>query len=388
MSISVSAVTEAFEKRFGAKPEVVVRAPGRVNIIGEHTDYNHGFVLPMAIERETAIAGRRRDDGVICARAENLDRDVTVKLDERVRNAAEHWIDYIMGVVDELYKAGKTPSGADIVILGDVPLGCGLSSSAALEMAALCLFEELGGFKFDGPEAARLGQRVENQFLGLKSGIMDQFISRCGKADHGLFLDCRSFAYDLVPISFDNALFVIANTKCARGLTASKYNERVAECGEAVAALRAGTGREGTHLRDFTLEDLEACRGGMSDVAFRRARHVITEDARTKQACEAMRAGDKVTLGKFMTASDISLRDDYEVTSPELNAMADTARSLPGCHGARMTGAGFGGCTINLVDADKAEAFCAALMEGYTKATGLVGEVILSRPADGSGKMA
>jgi galactokinase len=388
MSISVAAVTEAFEKRFGAKPELVVRAPGRVNIIGEHTDYNHGFVLPMAIERETAIAGRRRDDGVLCARAENLDREVTVRLDERVRNAAEPWIDYIMGVVDELYKADKTPVGADIVILGDVPLGCGLSSSAALEMAALCLFEELGGFKFDGPEAARLGQRVENNFLGLKSGIMDQFISRCGKADHGLFLDCRSFAYDLVPISFNNALFVIANTKCARGLTASKYNERVGECGEAVAALRAGTGREGTHLRDFRLGDLEACRAGMGDIAFRRARHVITEDLRTQQACTAMGNGDKVTLGALMTESDFSLRDDYEVTSPELNAMADTARALPGCHGSRMTGAGFGGCTISLVDADKVTAFCSALMEGYTKCTGIAGEVIMSRPANGAGRMA
>jgi galactokinase len=388
MSISVAAVTEAFEKRFGAKPELVVRAPGRVNIIGEHTDYNHGFVLPMAIERETAIAGRRRDDGVLCARAENLDREVTVRLDERVRNAAEPWIDYIMGVVDELYKADKTPVGADIVILGDVPLGCGLSSSAALEMAALCLFEELGGFKFDGPEAARLGQRVENNFLGLKSGIMDQFISRCGKADHGLFLDCRSFAYDLVPISFNNALFVIANTKCARGLTASKYNERVGECGEAVAALRAGTGREGTHLRDFRLGDLEACRAGMGDIAFRRARHVITEDLRTQQACTAMGNGDKVTLGALMTESDFSLRDDYEVTSPELDAMAEVARSLPGCHGARMTGAGFGGCTINLVDADQSRAFRAALMEGYTKATGIAGELILSRPADGANRIA
>ncbi len=388
MSIAIAAVTEAFEKRFGAKPEVVVRAPGRVNIIGEHTDYNHGFVLPMAIERETAIAGRRRDDGLLCARAENLDREVTVRLDERVRNAAEPWIDYIMGVVDELYKAGKTPAGADLVILGDVPLGCGLSSSAALEMAALCLFEELGGFKFDGPEAARLGQRVENNFLGLKSGIMDQFISRCGRADHGLFLDCRSFAYDLVPISFNNALFVIANTKCARGLTASKYNERVAECGEAVAALRAGTGREGTHLRDFTLDDLENCRAGMGGIAFRRARHVITENVRTQQACTAMGSGDKVTLGALMTESDFSLRDDYEVTSPELDAMAEVARSLHGCHGARMTGAGFGGCTINLVDADQARAFCAALMQGYTEATGLVGEVILSRPADGAGRMA
>jgi galactokinase len=386
MSISVAAISELFENRFGSAPEVVVRAPGRVNIIGEHTDYNHGFVLPMAIEREAVIAGRLRTDGKLCARAENLNREATVRLTEGKRNKTEPWIDYIVGVADELIKLNRYPKGADILILGDVPLGCGLSSSAALEMAALCLFEELNGFKMEGPEAARLGQRVENDFLGLKSGIMDQFISRCGKADHGLFLDCRTFEYELIPIAFSNALFVIANTACPRGLTSSKYNERVAQCNEAVAALKEATGSKGTHLRDFKLGDLEACKEKMSDIAFRRARHVITEDDRTKAACAAMRAGDVTELGKLMDASDFSLRDDYEVTSKELDTLTALARLIPGCFGARMTGAGFGGCTINLVAADQADNFCKALMDGYKQATGITGEVILSRPVDGAGK--
>ncbi len=387
MSISRSSIVHAFEKRFGAAPEVVVRAPGRVNIIGEHTDYNHGFVLPMAIERETAIAARRRNDRLLQACAENLDCETTADLDHRVRNAVEPWIDYLIGVADELAMEGRPLCGADLVIEGDVPIGCGLSSSAALEMAALCMFEQFGGFRMEGAAAARLGQRVENCFLGLSTGIMDQFISRCGRAGHSLFLDCRTFEYELVPIAFPDAVFVIANTACPRGLTSSKYNERVAECGEAVQALQQGARPDGTHLRDYTLAELDACREGMSPTAYRRARHVITENDRTVAACAAMRAGDTAALGELMTASDHSLREDYEVTNAELNAMTAIARELPGCMGARMTGAGFGGCTINLVADDAAEDFANALMARYTETTGRTGEVILSNPVDGAGVM-
>lgn len=388
MTISRSSIVQAFEKRFGGSPDVVVRAPGRVNIIGEHTDYNHGFVLPMAIERETVIAARRRDDRALHARAENLDRETVADLDHRVRSAEEPWVDYIVGVAEELAKEGLPLTGADLVVEGDVPIGCGLSSSAALEMAALCMFEHFGGFTMEGPAAARLGQRVENLFLGLSTGIMDQFISRCGKAGHGLFLDCRNYEYELVPIAFPDAVFVIANTACPRGLTSSKYNERVAECGEAVRALQQGANPNGTHLRDYTVDELDACVGLMGDVAYRRARHVITEDDRTLAARDAMRAGDMARLGELMTASDISLRDDYEVTNAELNAMTAIARGLPGCFGARMTGAGFGGCTINLVAANAAEAFAANLLAQYKTATGRDGEVILSKPVDGAGVLA
>ncbi len=389
MSVDLTRARVEYRAHFGRPPEVITRAPGRVNIIGEHTDYNHGFVLPMAIEHETVMLACRRDDSVLNAYAANLERTARADLTRRVRDPKESWIDYVVGVADELAKLDRPPVGADLMIIGDVPIGCGLSSSASLEMAALSLFEALGGFEIAGPEAPRLGQRVENIFLGLSTGIMDQFISRMGKRGHALFLDCRSFAYELVPVAFPSAKFVIANTCLARGLTSSKYNERVAQCREAAKGMRDELGKDGTHLRDFTMDDLVATRDRLSDVAFRRARHAISEDARTKAACDAMRAGDAAALGQFMNASDASLRDDYEVTCPELDAMTEIARSLPGCYGARMTGAGFGGCTINLVESEALPAFTEKLMAEYTRRTGRgePGQVFISVPADGASRI-
>ena len=384
MSIDIEKAKSMFQKHFGTAPEVGGRAPGRVNIIGEHTDYNHGFVLPMAIERDTIILARPLDEPVIRAFAANLERSAEAPLDRFERNPDEPWLDYIAGVARELDMLGKPLRGAEIMIVGDVPVGCGLSSSASLEMAALCLFETLGGFAIEGPEGPRLGQRVENDFLELSTGIMDQFISRMGKAGHVLFLDCRSFAFELVPVSFDDACFVIANTGVTRGLTASKYNERVAQCREAVAGMCNALGKNGAHLRDFTLEDLESAKNSLSDVAYRRARHVITEDARTRAACEAMRVGDAAELGRLMDASHESLRLDYEVTCPELDAMTEIACGLDGCFGSRMTGAGFGGCTVSLVEASRSTQFAERLAREYTTQTGLQGETIISAPADGA----
>jgi len=387
VSIDVAQARKDFEAHFGFAAEIVVRAPGRVNIIGEHTDYNDGFVLPMAIERETVILARKRRDGILNAYAANLERRAQADLDQRTRNPQESWIDYVVGVADELAKLNRPLHGADLMIAGDVPIACGLSSSASLEMAALALFEALGGFHLDGPEGPRLGQRVENLFLGLSSGIMDQFISRMGKRGHALFLDCRSYEYELAPVAFPAAKFVIANTRVARGLTSSKYNERVAECVEAVKGMRRVLGKDGSHLRDFSLADLAASRRQLSEVAFKRARHVIGENDRTTSACEAMRSGDPAALGELMNASDYSLRDDYEVTCPELDAMTEIARGLPGCLGARMTGAGFGGCTINLVAAKSLEPFTERLMTEYRRRTGIEGQVFVSLPADGASRI-
>jgi galactokinase len=384
MAVDLKVAKEEFHRHFGFGPEIIVRAPGRVNIIGEHTDYNHGFVLPMAIERETVIAARGRDDAALNAYAANLSRTVRADLNRRVRNAQENWIDYVVGVADELAKLGMPLTGADLMIIGDVPIACGLSSSASLEMAALCLFEALGGFTLEGAEAPKLGRRVENLFLGLSTGIMDQFISRMGKRGHALFLDCRSFAYELAPVAFPDARFVIANTCVARGLTASKYNERVAQCNEAVEGMRRLRSKDGSHLRDFSLDDLLACHDHLSDVAFRRARHVLSENARTRAACDVMRVGDAAALGALMNASDASLREDYEVTCRELDAMTEIARQIPGCYGARMTGAGFGGCTINLAASVAVTDFTARLMAEYTRRTGIQGEIIVSLPADGA----
>ncbi|MCP4642522.1 MAG: galactokinase [bacterium] len=385
MSINLSHAKEVFQSRFDAEPEIATRAPGRVNIIGEHTDYNHGFVLPMAIEQETVILARRRDDNVLNAYATNLDRAVQAPLGVWERNPGESWIDYVVGVAYELSKLDKPLHGADLVILGDVPIGSGLSSSASLEMATLVMFEQLGGFAIEGPDGPQLGKRVENHFLGVNSGIMDQFIVRLGREGHALFLDCRSHDYDLVPVAFPSARFVIANTGVTRGLAASKYNERVAECAAAVEAMKPSSDKEGSHLRDYTMRDLNDCEKSLPDNVFRRARHVITEDERTREACQAMRDGDAAALGALMNASGDSLRDDYEVTCPELDAMTDIARDLPGCLGARMTGAGFGGCTVNLVETAHIDAFGSALLASYRDRTGIEGQVIASAPAEGAG---
>ena len=388
MSVDMARAQAEFETHFGFPADVGARAPGRVNVIGEHTDYNHGFVLPMAIEHETVILARKRQDLVLSAYAANLDRTAQADLNQRVRNPDESWIDYIVGVADQLATLGRPLTGADVMIVGDVPIACGLSSSASLEMAALTLFETLGGFTLDGAEGPRLGQRVENLFLGLNTGIMDQFISRMGKRGHVLFLDCRTFEYELVPVAFPGAKFVIANTCVARGLTSSKYNERVAECGQAVDGMAQALSKEGTHLRDFTLDDLRACEDTLPEVAYRRARHILTENDRTQAACQAMRDGDPEALGELMNASDTSLRDDYEVTCPELDVMTAIARGGAGCFGARMTGAGFGGCTINLVASDAVDAFSDRLMAEYQGRTGIRGEVFVSSPAEGAGVIA
>ena len=387
MSINIDQARQQFKEHFRFDPEFAVRAPGRVNIIGEHTDYNHGYVMPMALERDTVILARRRPDHTLNAFAATLGRAAQTSLDQRARNPREPWLDYVVGVADELVKLGKPLIGADLMITGDVPIGCGLSSSASLEMAALAMFEALGAFTLDGPDAARLGQRVENQFLGLNSGIMDQFISRMAKSGHALFLDCRTLEYDHVPVAFPGAAFVIANTCLARGLTSSKYNERVDECRQAVAILSKALQRNATHLRDFTLSQLAAAHTRMPGNVYRRARHIISENDRTIRACDAMRRGNAQMLGQLMNDSDRSLREDYEVTSPELDAMTRAAIAITGCYGARMTGAGFGGCTINLVARNAAQEFAQRLMAEYFDQTGYQGAIITSSPAQGASRL-
>jgi galactokinase len=384
MAIDTATAVEQYRERFGQDPQVAARAPGRVNIIGEHTDYNHGFVLPMALEQETVILARERADGLLNAYAANLERSVQTPLGEWKRNPDEPWIDYVVGVGFELHKLGQPLKGADLLVAGDVPVGAGLSSSAALEMAALALFERLGDFTLEGPEGPRLGQRVENEFLGLSTGIMDQFISRMGKEGHALFLDCRSFDYELVEVAFESAQFVIANTNVSRGLTASKYNERVAECAQAVERMAGVLDRDATHLRDFSVQDLPVFERELEPVVFRRARHVICEDERTQAARRAMRTGDLAAVGGLMNASDDSLKFDYEVSCEELSVMTEVARTTPGCYGARMTGAGFGGCAVNLVANDHIDSFCERLMEQYRERTGIEGAIIVSKPSEGA----
>jgi len=384
MSIDLKDAQRRFATRFGHEPTFGARAPGRVNIIGEYTDYNDGFVLPMAIERETVVLAHPRTDGVLSAHAANLGRDAQVSLDRLVRDPKEPWTDYVTGVAHELALLGKSIPGADLLILGDVPVGAGLSSSASFEMATLKLFETMGGFQLGGPEGAKLGQRVENDFLGLKTGIMDQFIVRMGEAGKALSLDCRSYEYECIPMEFDAAVFVIANTGVSRGLSASKYNERVSECHEAVRAAKDKFGPGVHSLRDCSMAQLGACREQLGDIVYRRARHVVTENARTQAACEAMRRGNVAELGQLMNESDSSLRKDYEVTCDELDTMTSIARALPGCYGSRMTGAGFGGCTVSLVERSGVDTFCSRLSAEYDAQTGLRSDTVVSKAARGA----
>ncbi len=384
MSIQTHIAQAAFKQHFNADPTHIARAPGRVNLIGEHTDYNHGFVLPMAIERDTVLVAAPRTDAQIRVYAEHFDAAATIDLTHPARTPDTPWLDYLTGVVVMLQKLGHPVQGADVVVLGDVPIGAGLSSSASLEMATLALFESLGNFSLATPDASQLGLRVENEFLGLSSGIMDPFISRAGKADHALFLDCRSLEGQHIPAVLPEAQFVIAHTGVTRGLTASKYNERVTECAQAIAQLNAALHTAYTHLRDINEAALHQAHPAMGETEHRRARHVITENARTHAACDALRTADGKALGTLMNASHQSLAEDYAVSCAELDTMTHIARSLEGCYGSRMTGAGFGGCTVSLVARDQVEDFAQHLQKTYDKATGLTSEIILSSPAQGA----
>jgi len=374
-----------FQANFHELPAVIASAPGRVNLIGEHTDYNGGLVMPMGIERRTFVGVSASDTPQVELVATDLDRRLVVALDALDHQPEEPWADYAIGVLREVARIGVPLQGLRMLITGDVPIGCGLSSSASLEMAVLTALEGLCNFSLDGAEAACLGQRVENDFLGLASGIMDQFACRNARAGHALLLDCSTLQARHAPIPGEEATFVVANTHCTRKLTDSKYNERVAECEEAVAVLRARTGKPSARfLCEFTRPALESASQGMSPLVFRRARHVITENERTREAASALEAGNWSAFGALMNESDHSLRVDYEVTSHELDAMTAIARKLPGCYGSRMTGAGFGGCTVSLVARRKAATFIELLLEEYESQTGLCGTAFQTAPAQGA----
>ncbi|MCC6488121.1 MAG: galactokinase [Candidatus Hydrogenedentes bacterium] len=384
MSVDLARAKAAFALHFGHEPEAGARAPGRVNIIGEHTDYNHGFVFPMAIERDTLILARKTERPRLSVFAANFEQEADVALGAWERHATCPWMDYLVGVAREVELLGHRVPGMECLLLGDVPIGAGLSSSASVEMAALRLFEEMAGFRLSDPDAAALGQRVENHFLGVASGIMDQFVVRAAREGHALFLDCRSNAHEQIPLALADTVFVVADTGVSRGLAGSKYNERVVECAEAVDILNAANGTRHTHLRDFGLEQLETMASSMPNHVYRRARHVITENERTREASRIVTPGNASRLGELMNESDRSLREDYEVTCPELDLMTHIARTLPGCFGSRMTGAGFGGCTVHLVSSGHTKDFCAGLSCEYQRQTGRNAHCFVSCASSGA----
>jgi len=365
---------------FGA-PTLGYRAPGRVNLIGEHTDYNAGFVLPAAIDFSCWVAAAPRDDDKLIVHSENFHDTVEVRLDGNHLQRARRWSDYSTGVAWILQKSGYSLRGANLYIRGEIPLGAGLSSSAALEVAAACALLEVAGHEMPRTNIAELCQRAENEFVGAHVGIMDQFVSCNGRAGHVLLLDCRSLEYRAVP--FPRAVqLVVCNTMVKHEHGDGEYNLRRRECEEGVQKLSTAlTGIRA--LRDVGLHDLETHRALLSEVVYRRCRHVVTENDRVPKAAAALESGDMAGVGELMAESHRSLRDDYQVSCPELDLMVDLARKHEGVYGSRMTGGGFGGCTVNLVDRSTTAEFKRRMAVDYQAATGRHPDIFVCDTSEG-----
>jgi galactokinase len=376
-------VSADFSKTFNRPPRWIVAAPGRVNVIGEHVDYNDGFVLPMAIEFFAVMAADRNSDGknVIRIHSSSEPEPAIIDLSGPLQPGTPRWSNYPRGVVAGCIAKGFNPGGLDVVLHSTVPLGGGLSSSASLEVSTATLIEAVCGKQMDPVEKALLCQKAEHEYAGVPCGIMDQFISVMGRQDHLLLLDCRSRKTELVPMRDPSVELLIANTNVKHELGSSQYAKRRAQCEAAAKILRVPS------LRDATAAQLEAARSVMEDGVFRRARHVIGEIARTVQTAGHVRASEWAKAGELMYASHRSLRDDYEVSCAELDALVEIAESIGvpgGVYGCRMTGGGFGGCAVALIRSDAVSAISKKLAADYNKKTGLDATIFGSRPASGA----
>jgi len=372
------------QARFHADPVLFV-APGRVNLIGEHTDYAEGFVMPAAINFATLAGISPRTDGKIAIYSENYGEERIFDAAALPNAAQKHWSDYPLGVVSILAGQGNTIPGFSLSLWGDVPLGSGLSSSASVEVATALAVTSLNGVTYPGPVLARLCQRAENEFVGANCGIMDQFISANGAEDHALLLDCRDLSFKLAPIPPDVAL-VIANTMVKHAITGGEYTSRRAEV-EAACAVIASHRSGVKFLRDCTVEDLEKWGHEMTPNSLKRARHVITENTRTVAAADALIRRDLPELGRLMAEAHESYSKDFEASCDEADAMVALAQDLPGLIGARLTGGGFGGCTINLVDQGHAAEFVEALGERYAGQTGIVPQIHICHASGGAHRL-
>ena len=353
-----------------------------MNLIGEHTDYNDGFVMPAALDFFTWVRLSPLEQHRLKIFSENFNEEVEVDLDDQTLAARGHWSDYPVGVAVVMERAGYRLRGASLRIRGEVPIGSGLSSSAAIEVATACALAANSNVKIDARELALLCQRAENEFVGARVGIMDQFISLFGQAQKALLLDCRSLEFEQLPLP-DNVRLIICNTMVKHELASSAYNERREQCEAGVRHL-AQFYPNVRALRDVTIDQLEQHRSELPEVIYRRCRHVITENARVLAAGEALQQHDLSRFGKLMGESHVSLRDDYEVSSDELDLMVELAKKVDGVYGARMTGGGFGGCTVNLVREEKADDFRALVAEGYEKGTGLKPEIYVRSAGNGA----
>lgn len=376
-------ITAEFKKTYGRAPRWIAAAPGRVNVIGEHTDYNDGFVLPMAIEFYTIMAADKPVDGknVITFRSTSQADAAVVDLSQPVKPATPKWGNYPRGVVAGFLARGINSGGLDVLLHSTVPLGSGLSSSAALEVATATLLEAVTGQTIDPVEKALLAQKAEHEFANVPCGIMDQFISALGREGHLLLLDCRTRKTQLVPMSDPSVELLIINTNVKHELSGGEYAERRAQCEEAAAKLGVKS------LRDVTADQLEKNKGNLSELVYRRARHVIGEIERTTHAAEGVRGSNWPTVGQLMYASHYALKDDYEVSCAELDAVVEIAEDIGakgGVYGCRMTGGGFGGCCVALVKASAAESIAKTIAAEYKKKTGIEATIFGSRPAAGA----
>lgn len=386
--IDSTELKQKFLDRFGGGGEPrLFRAPGRVNLIGEHTDYNDGFVLPMAIDREAAVAIRGRDDRIIRVHTANFDETAEFDLDVEKEREQGFWLNYFEGVARILETKGVKLTGADMLIWSDVPGGAGLSSSAALEVVTGLALSRIAGAEVDGVTLAKVGQQTEHDYVGAKVGIMDQFVSAHAKAGHALLLDCRSLEYENVPLDTSEVAIVICDTNVKHELADSAYNTRRAECERAVEILKENLPAI-KKLRDVTVADLDKFGDKLPEPVRRRARHVVTENLRTLQAAEALKKNDLAEFGRLMSESHKSLRSDYEVSSAELDVMVEIASRTEGVLGGRMTGGGFGGSTVNLVRRDRVEDFDRAIHSEYERATGIKATILISEACAGAGEIA
>lgn len=370
-----------FRAAFGRAPTVDAAAPGRVNLLGAHVDYNDGFVLPVAIDRRIVAIGAPREDARVRLRSANLAGEVAFDLDALERTG--DWGDVPKGIVWAHRDRGVTLGGFDAYFAGDVPVGGGVSSSAAMDVVTAALLQRLFGFTLPGPEVALLGQRAENEFVGVRCGIMDQFVSALGRRGHLLYLDCRSLAYEHVPLDLEAYRVVLFQSGVQRGLAGSGYNDRRAACERGVELLR-GRYPDIVALRDVTPEMLEEAKLLLPDVVYKRCYHVVHEIARVQAGVAALRRGALQEFGEMMYASHAGSRDWYEVSVPELDVLVAAAQAAPGALGARVTGAGFGGCTVNLVEAARADACIAHVQKAFAARFGRTPEALVCRSADGA----
>lgn len=359
-------------------------APGRVNLIGEHTDYNEGFVLPIAIGKKIIMLGQLRNDRLVQVFDPGYKVKTKFSLDNLTPLKKDTWANYLMGVMDEIQKAGYVLQGANLVFISNIPKGAGLSSSAALEVVTALTMAKLNSLKIEPVEMALLCRRAENNFVGVSCGIMDQYVSCLGQKNYALFIDCRSTNYEPIPFKDHNYQIVICNSKIQRSLVSSEYNKRREECKIAAEFFKHKLNREIRALRDITIDEFKKYQAQLPEIIARRTRHVISENYRVQAGVQALRMGNYSAFGKLMIESHQSLKDDYEVSCAELDLLVDLALKQEGVLGARMTGAGFGGCTVNLLRREYIDAFEKTIKQGYKKITGINPDIYLTLPTEGA----